>query len=79
MIPMEFQEQYWKDKQTNLDCTVNLIPLCAHCHGKMHKSIKSERVQIITEVYNKYKAQLLLIDKKLTFDKFAELYNVYIY
>ncbi len=79
MIPMEFQDQYWKDKQTNLDCTINLIPLCSHCHGKMHKSIKHERVQIITEVYNKYKNQLLMIDSNLTFDKFAELYNVYIY
>ena len=79
MIPMEFQDQYWKDKQTNLDCTINLIPLCSHCHGKIHKSIKPERVQIITEVYNKYKDQLLTIDNNLTFDKFAELYNVYIY
>lgn len=79
MIPMEFQDQYWKDKQTNLDCTINLIPLCSHCHGKMHKSIKHERVQIITEVYEKYKGQLLTIDNNLTFSKFAELYNVYIY
>ncbi|HEV7702463.1 MAG TPA: hypothetical protein VGO63_03435 [Candidatus Paceibacterota bacterium] len=79
MIPMEFQDQYWKDRQINLDCTINLIPLCSHCHGKIHKSIKPERVQIITEVYNKHKDQLLTIDSKLTFDKFAELYNVYIY
>ena len=79
MIPMEFQDQYWKDKQTNLDCTINLIPLCSHCHGKIHKSIKPERVQIITEVYNKYKDKILTIDNGLTFDKFAELYNVYIY
>jgi len=79
MIPMEFQDHYWKDKQRNLDCTINLIPLCPHCHMKMHKSIKPERVQILTEVYNKYKQQLLAIDNKLTFDKFTELYNVYIY
>jgi 5-methylcytosine-specific restriction protein A len=79
MIPMEFQDQYWKDKKTNLDCATNLIPLCSHCHGKIHKSIKPERVQIITEVYNKYKSQILMIDNDLTFDKFAELYNVYIY
>lgn len=79
MIPMEFQDKYWKDKQINLDCTINIIPLCPHCHGKIHKSIKPERIQIITEVYKKYQNKLLEIDKELSFEKFAELYNVYIY
>jgi len=79
MIPMEYQDQYWKDHQRNLDCTINLIPLCSHCHGKIHKSIKNERMEIISEVYSKYKDKLLIIDDKLTLNKFAEFYNVYIY
>lgn len=79
MIPMEYQDRYWKDKKVNLDCSINLIPLCGHCHGKIHKSIKEERIEIITEVYGKYEDNLLMIDKDLTLCKFAELYNVYIY
>ena len=79
MIPMEHQDIYWKDKKRNLDCTINLIPLCGHCHGKIHKSIKEERFEIIREVYINYEKQLLMIDNDLTLFKFAELYNVYIY
>jgi len=79
MIPMEFQEQYWVDKKRNLDCTINLIPLCPHCHRKIHKAVKGERIQIITGIFTKYKNQLETIDNDLTLEKFAELYNVYIY
>ncbi|MCK5589228.1 MAG: HNH endonuclease [Candidatus Pacebacteria bacterium] len=79
MIPMEFQEQYWTDKKRNLDCAINLIPLCPHCHSKIHKAVKGERIQIITNVFTKYQKQLETIDNDLTLEKFAELYNVYIY
>jgi len=79
MIPMEFQEQYWTDKKRNLDCTINLIPLCPHCHRKIHKAVKGERIQIITNIFTKYKKQLETVDSDLTLEKFAELYNVYIY
>ncbi|MFT5280589.1 MAG: putative HNH restriction endonuclease [Flavobacteriaceae bacterium] len=79
MIPMEFQEQYWTDKKRNLDCTINLIPLCPHCHRKIHKAVKGERIQIITNIFTKYQTQLKTVDNNLTLEKFAELYNVYIY
>ena len=79
MIPMEYQEQYWKDKKRNLDCTINLIPLCPHCHRKIHKAVKMERLEIITEIFNKHKESLQKIDSDLTLEKFAELYNVYVY
>lgn len=79
MIPMEYQEQYWKDKKRNLDCTINLIPLCPHCHRKIHKAVKMERLEIITEIFNKHKKLLQKIDSDLTLEKFAELYNVYVY
>ena len=79
MIPMEFQEQYWTDKKRNLDCTINLIPLCPHCHRKIHKAVKGERIQIITSIFTKYQKQLETVDNNLTLEKFAELYNVYIY
>lgn len=79
MIPMEFQEQYWADKKRNLDCTINIIPLCPHCHRKIHNAIKGERIEIISDIFKRYNEQLTIIDNELTLKKFAELYNVYIY
>ena len=79
MIPMENQAQYWKEKEINLDCTLNIIPLCPHCHGKIHKAIPAEKIEIISLIYNRYKEALTEIDHDLNLSKFAALYNVYIY
>jgi hypothetical protein len=79
MIPMEFQVDYWKDYKVNLDSTLNIIPLCPNCHQKIHKAIKSERIEIIMEVYKKYEESLKTLDERMNLEKFASLYNVYIY
>lgn len=79
MIPMENQTQYWNEKQINLDCTLNIIPLCPHCHEKIHKAVPTEKMEIISQIYNTYRAALTEIDSDLTLAKFAALYNVYIY
>lgn len=79
IIPMEFQDKYWTDKKRNLDCVTNLIFLCPHCHNKIHKAIKKQRIEIITKIFNKYEEKLKKIDKDISRDKLAELYNVYIF
>lgn len=79
MIPMENQHQYWNEKEINLDCSLNIIPLCPHCHGKIHKAIPAQKIEIISNIYNKYMSALIQIDRELTLEKFAALYNVYIY
>lgn len=79
MIPMENQHQYWEERQINLDIPMNLIPLCPHCHSKIHKATKGEKVQIITEIYNRHERDLKKIDDNITLEKFATFYQVYIY
>lgn len=79
MIPMEYQEEYWKELGVNLDSTINIIPLCPNCHQRIHKAIKSERIEIIIDVYRKYENALKSMDLDLSIEKFAALYNVYIY
>jgi len=79
MIPMEFQQQYWSEYKTNLDCTDNIIPLCPHCHGKIHKAIKEQRNEVLAEIFSKYQTNLFKVDPGLTLSKFASFYNVYIY
>lgn len=79
MIPMEYQEEYWRESGINLDSTINIIPLCPNCHQKIHKAIKSERIEIIIDVYRKYEKTLKSLDLELSIEKFASLYNVYIY
>jgi hypothetical protein len=79
MIPMEYQIDYWREFSINLDCSVNIIPLCPNCHQKIHKAVKPERLEIIMEVYKKYQDSLRLLDESMDIEKFAALYNVYIY
>jgi hypothetical protein len=79
LIPMEYQHQYWSELKRNLDCTINIVPLCPNCHSKIHKATSRGKLEIISELYQKYKKQLLTIDPDMTLEKFASLYNVYIY
>lgn len=77
MIPMENQHQYWKESKTNLDCAINIVPLCPHCHNKIHKAIPNEKIEIITNIFYKYKKELTKLDRNITLQSFASLYNVY--
>ena len=79
LIPMEYQNDYWKDYRINLDSTINIVPLCPNCHQKIHKAVKSQRLEILMDVYRKYENNIKILDKQMDFDKFASLYNVYIY
>lgn len=79
MIPMENQHQYWEERQINLDIPMNLIPLCPHCHSKIHKATKGEKIQIITEIYTRHVNDLKKIDVNISLEKFATFYQVYIY
>lgn len=79
MIPLEYQHQYWNEYKINLDCTQNIIPLCPHCHSKIHYATVGEKNEILGEIFYKYKEKLKDIDPRITLSKFASFYNVYIY
>jgi 5-methylcytosine-specific restriction protein A len=79
MIPMEYQNEYWNHKKINLDATINLVPLCPHCHQKIHKAVKFQRLDVIKELYEKYESNLKILDSSMDLEKFASFYNVYVY
>lgn len=77
IIPMEFQRMYWEDKKKNLDVAQNIVPLCPHCHKKIHHAIKEQRMEIIKNLYEKNKQNLIEIDPQLTIETLATYYNIY--
>lgn len=79
MIPMEYQEDYWLDLKINLDCKINIAPLCPYCHRKIHHAEKWEKLDVIKNLYNSQEKKLKIIDKEISLEKFASFYNIYVY
>lgn len=77
IIPMEFQRMYWEDKRKNLDVAQNIVPLCPHCHKRIHHGIKNERIEVIKKIYEKNKERLQELDEGLTMEILASYYNIY--
>lgn len=78
LIPIEQQEEYWQDFQVNLDCLLNVEPLCTNCHSKVHYADKYTKIEILNKLYIKCYSNLEIIDSDITFDKFLSFYNVYV-
>jgi hypothetical protein len=79
MIPMEYQNEYWNHNRINLDATINIVPLCPHCHQKIHKAVKFQRLDVIKKLFEKYESNLKILDPSIDLEKFASFYNVYVY
>ncbi len=77
LIPFA-QESMYRYKGKSVDVEENIIPLCPYCHAKIHYAIKAEKFEIINELFNKKKDDLINIDPNITVYKLAEMYNVYI-
>lgn len=78
LIPIEQQEAYWHDFKVNLDCLLNVEPLCPICHSKVHYGNKYVKLEVLKKLYDKCLPNLKIIDQEITFDKLLSFYNVYV-
>lgn len=76
IIPMNRQEEYYNDKGVNLDVSQNIVSLCPSCHRQIHWGSRRARLEVISELYVRNKAQLLKVDGALTLSLLASYYNI---
>ena len=76
IVPMNRQEEYYFDKDINLDIPNNIVPLCPNCHCQIHLGSRQARIQIISELFVRNKAKLLSFDPNLTLSLLASYYNI---
>ncbi len=76
IVPMNRQEEYYFDKNINLDIPNNIIPLCPTCHCQIHLGSRLARIKIISELYVRNKAKLLAFNPDLTLSILASYYNI---
>lgn len=76
IIPMNRQEEYYFDRQINLDNKYNLIPLCPNCHSQIHFGSRSARLKIIRDLYILNEKKLKLLNKDITIQLLATYYNI---
>lgn len=73
---MNRQEEYYFDKDINLDIPNNIVPLCPNCHCQIHLGSRQSRIKILSELYVRNKAKLLSFNPDLTLSILASYYNI---
>lgn len=76
IIPMNRQEEYYFDRQINLDNKYNLIPLCPNCHSQIHFGNRSARLKIIAKLFLLNENKLKKLNKDITIQLLASYYNI---
>lgn len=76
IVPMNRQEEYYFDKNINLDIPNNIVPLCPNCHCQIHLGSRQARIKIISELFVRNKAKLLSFNPDLTLSILASYYNI---
>ena len=76
IVPMNRQEEYYFDKDINLDIPNNIVPLCPNCHCQIHLGSRQARIKIISELFVRNKAKLLSFNPELTLSILASYYNI---
>lgn len=76
IVPMNRQEEYYFDKNINLDIINNIVPLCPNCHCQIHLGSRQARIKIISELFVRNKAKLLSFNPDLTLSILASYYNI---
>lgn len=76
IVPMNRQEEYYFDKNINLDVPNNIIPLCPTCHCQIHLGSRQSRIKILSELFVRNKAKLLVLNPDLTLSILASYYNI---
>ena len=76
IVPMNRQEEYYFDKDINLDIPNNIVPLCPNCHCQIHLGSRQSRIKILSELYVRNKAKLLSFNPDLTLSILASYYNI---
>ena len=76
IVPMNRQEEYYFDKNINLDIPNNVVPLCPNCHCQIHFGSRQARIKIISELFVRNKEKLQSFDPKLTLSVLASYYNI---
>ncbi len=76
IVPMNRQEEYYFDKDINLDIPNNIVPLCPTCHCQIHLGSRQARIKIISELFVRNKAKLLSFNPDLTLAILASYYNI---
>ncbi|MBE7075446.1 MAG: hypothetical protein E7375_00040 [Clostridiales bacterium] len=79
LVPREFSYEF----DTSIEFVDNYIPLCPHCHRKIHKAVDRERIPMINFLFNikkdKFKENNLLKtvnDKNLDIKLLHKFYHV---
>lgn len=76
IVPMNRQEEYYFDKNINLDVPNNIVPLCPNCHCQIHLGSRHARIKILSELFVRNKAKLLALNPNLTLSLLASYYNI---
>lgn len=76
IVPMNRQDEYYFGKNVNLDIPQNIVALCPNCHSQIHFGSRHARLQILSEIFIRNKAQLLTFDSTLTLSLLASYYNI---
>ncbi len=76
IIPMNRQEEYYFDYNINLDVPNNIVALCPNCHSQIHFGSRKARLKILSELYVRDKAKLLVLNQSLTLAILASYYNI---
>lgn len=76
LIPMNRQEEYYLDRQVNLDNKYNIIPLCPNCHCQIHFGSRKARLEIITKLFLQNEYQLKKLNTDITLQLLASYYNI---
>ena len=76
IVPMNRQEEYYFDKNINLDIPNNIVPLCPNCHCQIHLGSRQARIKILSELFIRNKAKLLSFNSELTLSILASYYNI---
>ena len=76
IVPMNRQEELWRDEGINIDITSNLVPLCPNCHTQIHRGSRQARIEVLSEIFTRNKARLHLFKSDLTLVLLASYYNI---
>ena len=69
LIPMSEQGEF----EHSLDVYANIICLCPICHRRIHLGLKSDRIDMLKEIYDHRGERLINSGLKLTENEFIEL------
>lgn len=72
LIPIAYQAMF----EHSIDTIENIVSLCSSCHRMVHFGLDTSRIELLEQLYNRFKNQLRLVGTPIKFKDLLELYGI---